>query len=131
MRLIENSSAILNPDVRSKEQAFKMTNNQRNFDSCRWSQHRAANGLALSGAGTSAGTVMTKLGSCIHGLGQKRRNSSALAMELPLSCTNPLIYNLRAALEGLTLFILNTETPIQVRKYFYIEPGPRIQIQIN
>ena len=29
----------------------------------------------------------------IDGSAQERRNSSALAMELHLSCTNPLIYN--------------------------------------
>ena len=37
-------------------------------------------------------TVISYLYVYIDGLVQKRRNSSALAMELRLSCTNPLIY---------------------------------------
>ena len=40
---------------------------------------------------TSAGTVVTKFRPHIDGLVQERRNSSALAMELRLSCTNTSI----------------------------------------
>ena len=46
-----------------------------------------ANGLAKP----SAGKLMVKFASHIDGLVQEKRNSSALAMELRLSCTNPSI----------------------------------------
>ena len=61
-----------------------------------------ADALATSGARASAGMVLTPQNGLFHlqhqkscedyidGLGQERRNSSALAMELSLSCTNPL-----------------------------------------
>ena len=54
-----------------------------------------ADGLAPLSAMTSAGKVPTKSRSYIHidGLMQERRNSSALAMELRLSCTNPSIWD--------------------------------------
>ena len=47
-------------------------------------------GLAPNDAGLSADTVLTTE-LYIDGLVQEIRNSSALAMELCLSCTNPLI----------------------------------------
>ena len=46
------------------------------------------------GAWTCAVTTMAKFRSYIDGLMQERRNSSVLAMELRLSCTNPLIYHM-------------------------------------
>ena len=39
----------------------------------------------------------------IDGLVQKRRNSSALAVELRLSCTNPSIYSLKRKVHFITI----------------------------
>ena len=47
------------------------------------------------------GTQNTKFQSYINGLVQERRHSSALAMELCLSCTNPLIRNVAWHICGL------------------------------
>ena len=57
-------------------------------------QSTSADGYASSGDRTSAGTVTTKFISLIDidRLVQERRNSSALAMELCLSCINPSIW---------------------------------------
>ena len=59
----------------------------------------------------------------IDGLVQERRNSSALAMELCLSCTNPSIYDTRTAFIHKIFFV--------IFQYFYIINVPLIQFSVQ
>ena len=55
------------------------------------------------------------------GLVQERRNSSALAMELRLSCTSPSICNIRPISNHLVIFIPNLMTVnIDIQRFFHV-----------
>ena len=51
----------------------------------------------------------------IDGFVQERRNSSALAMELRLSCTNPSIYNVYLAV-SIVISTVPADGPISVKQ---------------
>ena len=61
----------------------------------------------------------------IDGLELERRNSSALAMELRLSCTNPSKYH--SYFDSLLLYMRSTETLHQVFVWFFFHRMPSCQ----
>ena len=60
--------------------------------------------------GTNQKRAMPVFTQRFDGLVQERRNSSALAMELCLSCTNPSIYQLES--DPLVQAVINPTSPI-------------------
>ena len=68
--------------------------------------------------------VHTSFPLCIHvyinGLVQERRNSSALAMELRLSCTNPSIWYIKC--QSMSLFDVSAAVQLPLPDYLYSEP---------